>query len=283
MFTLPDPQLNYAALFRGLLPVAFVLLVGGFLSAVVAAQESPRQLLLTIVKFALIVALIAKFDALVDLAQNYVENLVTHQLKAEPDKTADKYLALLAQRRGSDAEASFWDRITGPATTLVEGLLAAIMLLFSIIAGWVMALAYLVQKLVLQFSYGLSPLFLALLGIGSVRSIGVHYLQSVAGVVLWPLSWAVCSQVTANLLNYVVDQSFLPSQGLADDLSWSVRTLLGTMLIGLWIIFSTIVGPWAMQRAITTGTQIGSGLLAAAGGTGSAGGASLLRHLRQRP
>src|SRR2546423_1719516 len=130
---LPDPHLDHAALFRALLPLASLLLVGGFWSAIVSAA-SPREMLLTIAKFVTIVAL---------------------------------------------------------------------------------------------------------LGIGTVRSIGVHYILGVAGVILWPLGWAVASLVTADLLAYVADQSLLPVGDAFDTLLWSTRTFLTTMLIGIWILFTT--------------------------------------------
>ena len=274
--SLPDPQLDTAGLFLALLPLASVLLIAGFWNAIIGAQESPRQILLTLVKFAALVALMSKFDVLIDSAQEYVADLVTHTLHAEPDKVADRYLDLLNQRRGVKSERSIVDQFLSPTISMVEAILAAIMLLFSIVAGWIMAVAYLFQKIVLQAGYALCPLFLPLLGLASVRSIGVQYLLGMAGVVLWPLGWAVASLVTNNLIDYVAQQSFLPSAGAADDLSWATRTLLTTMLIGLWVIFSTVVAPWVMQRAITTGAQVGNSLLSAGASAGSAA-----RNLRQ--
>lgn len=261
-FSLPDPHLNYQALFTALLPLASVLLIAGFWPAIVAAG-STRDLLLTIARFATIVGLIAKFDLVADMAQDYVEDLVVHKLNAAPAAAADRYLKLVNNEKKGEEQKWFYERLLSPATSVGEAMLACILWLFSMLAGCVQALAYVFQKLALQVSYGLAPLFLALLSISSVRSIGVRYLLGIAGIILWPLGWAVASLVTDGLLGLLNDATSVTPEML--QLVGPVQHSLAifTALIGLWILFSTVIAPLVIQRAITTGAQASTGLVSA--------------------
>lgn len=257
-WTLPDPHLNYSALSGALLPLASVLLIAGFWPAIVSAG-STRDLLLTIAKFATIVGLIAKFSTLADLGQQYVDDLVVNKLHASPDGAAERYLTMMNQRE--DDDDSLWGWATSPATSMVEAIVAGVLFLFSLLTGCVQALAYLFQKLAIQVSCGLAPLFLALLGIGAARSVGVRYILGVAGIILWPLGWAVASLVTDQLLGKLADNSFVTPEGLASPALGIMGIEIFTALIGLWILFSTLVAPCIIQLAITTGAQTGTGFL----------------------
>ncbi len=260
--TLPEPNLNYRALYAALLPLASVLLIAGFWPAVVSAPSS-RELLLVILKFAVLVGLIAKFSVLGDLAQSYVDNLVVNTLKASPDEVASKYLKVLHEKKGAKDSKGFFSRLFSPATSFAEAMLACILLLFSLFAGCVQAVAYLFQKLAVQATYGLSPLFLALLSIGATRSVGTRFILGTVGILLWPLGWAVASLVTDALLKPLVEAT----TSLPEVIQFAQPVLFNleifTALIGLWIIFSTLVAPWIIQLAITTGSQTGTGFLSA--------------------
>ena len=50
--------------------------------------------------------------------------------------------------------------------------------------------------------------------------------------------------------------------------SYTFQNLMGVAVLGVWLIFSTIAAPVILQKAIATGSQIGSALAA---GTATAG------------
>lgn len=257
---MPEPHLNYSALFEALLPLASVLLIAGFWPSIVSAG-STRDLLHTIAKFAVLVGLIAKFSTLGDMGQTYVNDLVVNKLKASPDGAAKKYLTVLHEKKEADESKGFFAKLFSPATSFAEAIMTSILLLFSILAACVQALAYLFQKLCLQASYGLAPLFIALLSIGAVRSVGVRFLLGTAGIILWPLGWAVASLVTTALLELLAKATVATPAVI--QLAGPVRMTMEifTAFIGLWILFSTLVAPFIIQLAVTTGAQTGTGLL----------------------
>jgi hypothetical protein len=119
--------------------------------------------------------------------------------------------------------------------------------------------AYIIQSVILNIGYALSPLLIGFMAIPPLKHTGTRYLTNLAGVLLWPLGWAVAALVTQGILDFMTDPSFEfvdPSSTLPD-----FQKTIGVAAVGFWIIFSTIAAPVIIQKVIAAGALAGGELL----------------------
>ncbi len=119
--------------------------------------------------------------------------------------------------------------------------------------------AYIFQSVILNLGYALSPLLIGFMAIPALKQAGNRYLQNLAGVLLWPLGWAVAALVTQGILDFMSDPSFEyfdPTSTLPD-----LQKSIGAAVVGVWIVFSTIAAPIMIQKVISSGALAGSELL----------------------
>ena len=129
--------------------------------------------------------------------------------------------------------------------------------------------AYILQTAILFIGYSLSPIFIGMLAFPSLQQTGRNYLLNLVGIMIWPLGWGVAGLVTQGMIDFMTDQSFLSSSSAPNTL-YSLQNLMGLAFLGIWIIFSTIAAPIAIQRAITTGQSAASSLFSGAASAGRA-------------
>ena len=255
MSLLPEPSINYGLVSSALLPVAGLILLTG-LWASAAHSAAPRDLLRSLTRTIVIVAVIAHFDFFVNQSQDYVQKLITEQLKASPDDVAVKYLDLVSDKKNQSDNESIWKKLFKPGVSLFEAFVAGVLFVYSLLAGALLFLAYAAQKLCLQTAFAAAPLFLGFLGLQSTRSIGVKYILGVAGIVLWPLGWAIASMFTDSLLGFAASGGVLADKLPGASLAYEFRNYVTSFIVGSWVIGSTVAAPFVIQRAITSGTQI---------------------------
>jgi hypothetical protein len=133
----------------------------------------------------------------------------------------------------------------------------------------IMQALLLVQQAIVILSTCILPVFIAFLAMGEAQAgIGMNFIRSVWGVLCWPIGWGIVNigaQAGISVLSTSTDGGIL--SGLA--------LLLQFSLIGLWIIVGTVVVPFAVQHAITKGTNMASQMVLATAGM-AAGGAAML-------
>ena len=117
-----------------------------------------------------------------------------------------------------------------------------------------------------------------MLAFPSLQSTGRNYLLNLLGVMIWPLGWGVAGLITQGMIAFMTDQSFL-SDPNATGIAYSLQNLMGLAFLGIWIVFSTIAAPLAIQKSIATGQSAVGGLFGgsfAAGKGAAMSGASAL-------
>jgi|GEM_PF-556526 len=125
------------------------------------------------------------------------------------------------------------------------------------------------QTAILFIGYALSPIFIGMLAFPSLQNVGRNYLLNLLGIMIWPLGWGVAGLITQGMIDFMTDQSFLSASSAPNTL-YSLQNLMGLAFLGIWIIFSTIAAPIAIQRAITTGQSAASSLFSGAFSAGRA-------------
>jgi hypothetical protein len=258
-----------AELNRALTPVAVVLFVIGIVSSTVTGHRSPSAYLRTIARTFAYVGVLAMLLTWGSEVATAIDDTVKNTLKADPSAVFDDYNKALAIQKGTDEDKSWWELLDGQA--IFEGLLSAFLYLFGLLAGVIVFYAYLAQKFILYVAYGFAPLFIGFLAVRTLHSIGVSYLLGFVGVLCWPLGWGAASIMTKGLIDFMTDQSFFALGAVSGSLGYGLQNLIGLAVLGIWLIFSTIAAPVIIQKAISTGAQIGQALAGGAATAGTAG------------
>jgi hypothetical protein len=259
-----------AELNRVLTPVACVLFVIGIVSSTVTGHRSPSAYLRTIARTCAYVAVLALLLTWGSETATAIDRTVKNTLQADPAGVYDQYQKALTMQKGISAEKkSWWDLLDSQA--IFEQLLSWFLWVVGWLASVIVFYAYLAQKFILYLGYGFAPLFVGFLAVRTLHSIGVSYLLGFAGVLCWPIGWGAASIMTKGLLDFMSDQSFLTVGGAGGAFGYALQNLLGVAVLGIWLIFSTIAAPIIIQKAISTGAQIGQAL---AGGAVTAGSAA---------
>jgi hypothetical protein len=258
---------------RVLTPIAFVLLAVGIVSSTVTGHRSPSAYLRTIGRTLAFVAVLSYLPTWGNEVAAVVDTTVKETLKADPAGVYDQYQKALTISKGTGGSTSgsksWWDVLDGQA--IFEALISAAMVVLGFLASVIVFYAYLVQKFILYVGFALAPIFIGFLAVRTLHSIGVGFLLGYAGVLCWPLGWGAASLLTAGLINFMSDQSFLNLGGVGGSAGYGLQNLLGLAALALWLISSTIAAPIIIQKAIATGTQVGQALFATTATAGIAG------------
>ncbi len=253
----PNPLFDYAQLFSLLLPIASLLVAAGLLGAFQRAASGPEQLR-AIVQVAAVVALLAYFDLAVQTGKKCVQTLVQDGMHARPEELPQKFAKKLLATNGQDEGGGLWDQVTRFATRIFEGFLIAFIVLVALVALAVFYLAYLAQELTLEMGIGLAPLFVGFLLLPATRGLGVQFLLYMLAVILFPVGWGAASLVSDRLIEFSTAHNLDQIPDVAASLSFGIRSLFGTLVLAVWIIVSTLVAPFAMLKAVTTGVPLSS-------------------------
>lgn len=248
-----------------LTPVAFLLLTSGLIASTIAHHRSGNAQLQAIGRTIVFIMLIVFLPTWGNQIVTTIGSLVTDTLKVDPAKIHDQYQAALQMKKSPAGDQSWWEKLfTLPS--LIESLISVIFMMLGWLASVIEWWAYILQTAILFVGYALSPIFIGMLAFPSLQSTGRNYLFNMLGVMIWPLGWGVAGLITQGMISFMTDQSFL-SDPNATGIAYSLQNLMGLAFLGVWIIFSTIAAPVAIQRTMTTGSSAISGML---GGAASA-------------
>ena len=254
---------------RVLTPIAFVLLVVGIVSSTISGQRSAGAYARTFARtfaYATVLASLATWGGEVAAI---VDTTVRDTLNANPAEVQAQYQKALEVKKGTGEERSWWDVLDGQA--LFETAISCVMWALGWIASVIVFYSHLVQKFVLYLAYALAPIFIGFLAVRTLHSIGVSFLLGFAGILCWPLGWGAASLVTAGLIDFMTDQSFFAAGGVGAGAGYGFQNLMGVAVLAVWLITTTIAAPVLIQKAISTGANIGGALLATTAVAGAAG------------
>src|SRR3989454_3689974 len=241
--------------------VAFMLFIVGTI-LFVQHGFSGKTLVLHIVRLFVLTALLVMLPRWGNQVQQILQTSVLDGLGVDPSNVHDQYNQLLAVRRDTGSDRSWWDIIGDLNAFTVELLISGILWLVGQFASLLLFWAYIIQKFLLFSAYALSPMLIGFMAIRPLRSIGTRYLMHIAGVLLWPLGWAVAALITQGILDFMTDSSsrfFDPTASF-----YSLQATFGVAVAAFWIVFSTIAAPLVIQKVLASGELAGGQLIAGA-------------------
>lgn len=167
-----------------------------------------------------------------------------------------------------------WHSLTGTVRATIVFLGCAAMACLSLLTIFGVYLAGVARVALYSFGCALLPLFIAALGLDSLRPTATRYILRLVGFASWPIGWAVANVITLPILTGASDwmtQLVAAATGLtatdpnlpstadaAPFLAWGVLLLLIALnlVICLWILGSLALVPSLISKAIAGGLQV---------------------------
>lgn len=241
--------------------VAFALFIVGTILRV-AHGFTGKTLMLHMARLLVLTALLVYLPQWGNQVQLLLQSSILNGLGVDPSQVQDQYNQLLVIKRDTGSTHSWWDILGNLSGFTVEVLITGILWLIGQFASLMLFWAYIIQKFILFTGYALSPLLIGFMAVGPLRHVGNRYLTHLAGVLLWPLGWAVAALITQGILDFMTDSSFKfldPTAAL-----YSLQSTLGVAVIAFWIVFSTMAAPLVIQKVLAHGHLAGSELISGA-------------------
>ncbi len=255
-----------------LIPIAYLLIVGGMITATITGHRSGGAYIRTFGRTIIFIVLMTFLVSWGNSISTVVDSTVKDVLKVNPTKVYDDYQKALEMQKAAEGDKSWWEKVFEWRASLLEAILTGIFFFFGWIAGALVWWAYLLQTVILFVGYGLSPIFIGFLAFQSLHEVGKRYFLNLVGVMIWPLGWGVAGLVTQSMIDFMTDRTFLHANPLVGGDIYSFQNLMGVAFLGIWLIFSTIAAPVIIQKAVATGSLAASHLL---GGAFAAGRAAI--------
>jgi hypothetical protein len=258
-----------------LMPLAFLLLTAGLISAIYTGQKSGSTYARAIVRTLILVMFLTFLISWGNTITSVVDSTVKNTLQVDPTKIFDQYRAALDMQKANDNNQSWWEKVFSVRATIFESLISAFLWVLGWIASVIVFYAYIFQKIILYMGYALSPIFIGFFAFSSLYDIGKRYFLNLVGVMLWPLGWGVAGLITQGLIDFMTDRSFLHTSGTMIGIvpaiggdAYTLQNFIGAALLGIWLIFSTIAAPVIIGKSLTGSFLAGAALMSGAATAG---------------
>ncbi|HLX72737.1 MAG TPA: hypothetical protein VKV04_24205 [Verrucomicrobiae bacterium] len=241
-----------------LLSVAYALFVSGII-VTVHHRFSHRVALHLSVRLLVLTALLVYLPVWGNQIQQLLQNSILSGLGVDPQQVYQQFNQLLVIKRDPATQSSWWNILSQLNNFSADLIITVVLWIIGLLASLLMFWAYIIQSIILNLGYALSPLLIGFMAIPALKHTGNRYVLNLTGVLLWPLGWGVAALVTQGILDFMTDPSFEyfdPTSTLPD-----FQKTIGVAAVGVWIIFSTIAAPVIIQKVVVAGALAGGELL----------------------
>ena len=243
-----------------LLSVAYALFITGIIITVYH-RFTRKTLLQLMIRVMVLTSLLVYLPVCGNALQQLLQDSIISGLGVDPAQIYQQFLDLLVINRDPSTPSSWWNVLSQLHNISTDLIITAFLWLVGHLASLMMFWGYIFQQVVLNMGYALSPLLIGFMAIPALKQIGGRYLLNMAGVLLWPLGWAVAALVTQGMLDFISNPSLEyidPTSQLPD-----LQKTFGAAAIGFWILFSTIAAPVVIQKVIASGALAATELFSA--------------------
>jgi hypothetical protein len=247
-----------------LLSVAYALFITGII-VTVYHQFTHETVLRLMIRIILLTCLLVYLPVWGNALQQLLQDSIIAGLGVDPAQIYQQFLELLIINRDPSTSSSWWNILSQLHNISTDLIVTVVLWLLGHFASLMMFWGYIFQQVVLNMGYALSPLLIGFMAIPALKQPGGRYLLNMAGVLLWPLGWAVAALVTQGMLDFISNPSLEymdPTSQLPD-----LQKTFGAAAIGFWIIFSTIAAPAIIQKVIASGALAATELFSAGAST----------------
>jgi hypothetical protein len=240
-----------AELHRSLLPLSLVLLTIGFIIEFWHGMPTPFELMKTLVKMFLVILLVSRSHDLINEGQIYVKTWMEKSIRARPENVAERFKEKLveAQNTKETEGEGFLGRILG-TRDLFLAFIGALLTLIAWLAMAVMAFVYSVQRALLLACWSISPLLFPLMAIRPLSGLGLRHLLRILGIMLWPVGLGLAATFSEGLIEVIATGTSFAEVSTTEALGRGLTSLLGVVVLAIWILFSTFTAPLLIQRLL---------------------------------
>ncbi len=205
----------------------------------------------------------------------------------DPTKVDDQFIEFIAGKTAAAPNASVWDIIWG-TKSIGTALCYTFLWLFGWLSWGVQYVVKMIGDILLTAGWSLSPIFLAFFMLRPMAGVAQKYIVGLIALVSWPFGWVIAAVVTKAMLDAAATASLLPVFLVGSPVAAPALTVL---LIGTWMLVSSILAPWVTTRVLLMGVNpatafaqgvggvaqaafsggVGAAVAAATGGVGAAG------------
>lgn len=249
---LPELYASAITLYGQTKPIVIVLLVIGFsLKVGWSMFGDPGQILRALLGVSVCALMIEIFPELVNDLQGLAYAFIEH-IGASPSTLHQDFAELiLSSSEDAKKPIGFWDVILSRDVGLGEAISYAFVYVGSQCAWAIGYLFQWLQQVLLIYGTAVAPVFVAFCMLEVMRPVAGKFFMGMVSMAFWPLGWAIANVVSESLIQL----SAGPEGELSSDAFWSV------LLLGLWIVFSTIAAPFVIHKMLTTGVNAGASLV----------------------
>ncbi len=190
-----------------LLSVAFALFIVGVI-VTVKQHSSHKSILNLLLRLLLLTSLLVFLPAWGNTLQNLLQTSILSGLGVDPANVYQQFNQLLIIKRDPATQSSWWNVMSQLHNFTTDLIISAVLWLVGQFASLMMFWAYIIQTIILNLGYALSPLLIGFMAIPALKHTGNRYLMNLVGVLLWPLGWALAALVTQGILDFMTDPSF---------------------------------------------------------------------------
>jgi type IV secretion system protein TrbL len=262
---LPDSYFDgLSQLWGGCAYLAGAIATAGFVFTAATSRHDPGDLIKLVVRvFFVGLAIVFLREWLMRL--NDVVSAFGDYMSIDPAMVDEKFTKFVAGTSESKPDASVWDVIwdTGSVGTAIA---YALLWLFGWLAWGFQYIVKLVGDILLSAGWALSPIFLSFFMVRPMAGVGLKYVIGLVALVCWPFGWIIAAVVTNAMLDAAARASLVPI--LVPGATSA--TVLTVLLIGTWMIVSSILAPYVSTRILLMGANPAGALAQAVGGVGRA-------------
>ncbi len=179
-----------------------------------------------------------------------------------PREVDERYIEFIAGKPSPEATSSVWDIIWG-TKSLGTAVSYALLWLFGWLSWGIQYVVKLVGGILLTTGWSLSPIFLSFFMIRPMTGVAQRYLIGLVALVFWPFGWVIAAVVTNAMLQAASAASLVPVVVGGGDVAAPALTVL---LIGAWMLVSSILAPWVTTKIFLMGANPAAALATSMGG-----------------
>ncbi len=139
-----------------------------------------------------------------------------------------------------------------PVETAAIGIFGMIVLFLSFVAVFIMWIVALLQSVLFYSEIAVAPLFAGFLLVRGFENIAKGFLLSFVAICFWPIAFLITGLVTKFIISMGVNTGNSAGVGAANALGMTYFWIIG---LAVWVIFSSIAGPWIISKRVVAGAS----------------------------
>jgi type IV secretion system protein TrbL len=197
---------------------------------------------------------------------NDIVTAFSSMMGVDPTQVDERFVKFVAGKSSANPNSSVWDIIWG-TESVGTAVCYAFLWLFGWIAWGVQYVVKLLGGILLTVGWALSPIFLSFFMLRPMAGVAQKYLMGLVALVCWPFGWAIAAVITNAMLEAAATANLVPVFNVGAPLAVPALTVL---LIGTWMLVSTVLAPWVTTKVFLMGANPAMALAESVGGVAQA-------------